>query len=167
MFYLSAQGALIERGCKVLTNKQALQAYTEIVEAYVSNEPLPVTAVNLLVEAVKDLQVRDYILGHAPLSFGAEGAIHFVTAILPLVDEGARAPFYTVLSAFYYEAGDSELAFVSLVQAQLLDPQYALAKLFERVYKAGWPASSLAQMRVELHPKVAETFEVETELELA
>jgi hypothetical protein len=151
----------------MLTNRQALQAYTEIVEAYASNEPLPVTAVNLLVEAVKDLQVRDYILGHAPMSFGAQGAIEFVTAILPLVDEGARAPFYTVMSAFYYEAGDSELAFVALLQAQLLDPQYALAKLFERVYKAGWPATSLAQLRVELHPKVAETFEVETELEFA
>jgi hypothetical protein len=167
MFYLSAQGALIERGCKVLTNKQALQAYTEIVEAYASNEPLPTTSVNLFVESIKDLQVRDYLLGHAPSTFGAQGAIEFVTSILPLVDEGARAPFYTVLSAFYYEAGDSELAFVSLVQAQLLDPQYALAKLFERVYKAGWPATALAQMRVELHPKVAETFEVETELEFA
>jgi hypothetical protein len=167
MFYLSAQGALIERGCKVLTNKQALQAYTEIVEAYASNEPLPTTSVNLFVESIKDLQVRDYILGHAPMSFGAQGAIEFVTAILPLVDEGARAPFYTVMSAFYYEAGDSELAFVALLQAQLLDPEYSLASLLSRVFKAGWPAESLAQLRVELHPKVVETFEVETELEFA
>jgi hypothetical protein len=151
----------------MLTNKQALQAYGEIVEAYVSNEPLPVTAVNLFVEAIKDLQVRDYLLGHAPMSFGAEGAVAFVTAILPLVDEAQRAPFYTVMSAFYYEAGDSELAFVSLLQAKLLDPNYSLANLLERVIKAGWPVEAFAQMRNELHPKVVETFEVETELEYA
>jgi hypothetical protein len=151
----------------MLTNKQALQAYEEIVEAYASNEPLPVTAVNVLVASIKDVQVRDYILGHAPLTYGAEGAVAFITEILPLVDEAQRVAFYTLLSAFYYEAGDSELAFASIVQAQALDPNYSLAKLLERVFKAGWPAESLAQMRVELHPKVVENFEVETELELA
>jgi hypothetical protein len=151
----------------MLTNRQALQAYTEIVEAYASNEPLPTTSVNVVVESIKDLQVRDYILGHAPMSFGAKGAIDFVTAILPLVDEGARAPFYTVMSAFYYEANDSELAFVSLLQAKLLDPDYALAGLLERVYKAGWPADQFATMRNELHPKVVATFEVEEALSIA
>ena len=150
----------------MLTNKQALQAYTEIVEAYASNEPLPITSVAVLVESIKDLQVRDYVLGHAPMSFGAEGAVHFITAILPLVDEGARAPFYTILSAFYYEFGDKELAYVSLVQAQLLNPDYSLAKLLDRVYKAGFPFD-FAELRNELHPKVVESFEVEEELSIA
>jgi|LauGreDrversion4_2_1035121.scaffolds.fasta_scaffold26000_3 hypothetical protein len=150
-----------------LTNKQALSAYNEIVEAFVSNEPLPVNAVNLIVYAVQDLQVRDYILGHAPMSFGAEGAIKFVTEILPLVEEGHRSPFYTLLSAFYYEANDKELAYVSITQAQLLDPNYSLAKLLDRVYKAGWASDAMAQMRNELHPKVVATFEVEEELAIA
>lgn len=148
----------------MLTNKQALQAYDEIVEAFVSNEPLPVTAVNLLVEAVADVQVRDYILGHAPMSLGAETAVAFITEILPLVDEAKRAPFYTVMSAFYYEAGDSELAYASLLQAQLLDPEYSLANLLKRVFTAGWSAESFVAMREELHPKVVENFKVETEL---
>lgn len=150
-----------------LTNKQALSAYNEIVEAFVSNEPLPVNAVNLIVYAVQDLQVRDYILGHAPMSFGAEGAIKFVTEILPLVEEGHRSPFYTLLSAFYYEANDKELAYVSITQAQLLDPNYSLAKLLDRVYKAGWASDAMAKMRTELHPKVVATFEVEEELAIA
>jgi hypothetical protein len=150
-----------------LTNKQALSAYNEIAEAFASNEPLPVNAVNLIVYAVQDLQVRDYILGHAPMSFGAEGAIKFVTEILPLVEEGHRSPFYTLLSAFYYEANDKELAYVSLVQAQLLDPNYSLAKLLDRVYKAGWATDAMATMRTELHPKVVATFEVEEELAIA
>lgn len=150
-----------------LTNKQALDAYNEIVEAFVKSEPLPVNAVNLLVYSIQDLQVRDYLLGHAPITFGAEGAIKFVTEILPLVEEGHRSPFYTVLSAFYYEAGDSELAYVSLMQAQLLDPEYSLAKLLDRVFKAGWSKDAFASMRNELHPKVVETFKVEEELAIA
>ena len=150
-----------------LTNKQALSAYNEIVEAFVSNEPLPVSPVNLLIYAIQDLQVRDYVLGHAPMTFGAKGAVDFITAILPLVEEGERSAFYTLLSAFYYEVGDNELAYVSLVQAQVLNPDYSLAKLLDRVYKAGWDGSQFAQMRNELHPKVVETFKVEEELAIA
>ena len=150
-----------------LTNKQALTAYNEIVEAFVSNEPLPVSPVNLLIYAIQDLQVRDYVLGHAPMTFGAKGAVDFITAILPLVEEGERSAFYTLLSAFYYEVGDNELAYVSLVQAQLLNPDYSLAKLLDRVYKAGWDGSHFAEMRNELHPKVVETFKVEEELAIA
>jgi hypothetical protein len=150
-----------------LTNKQALTAYNEIVEAFVSNEPLPVSPVNLLIYAIQDLQVRDYVLGHAPMTFGAKGAVDFITAILPLVEEGERSAFYTLLSAFYYEVGDNELAYVSLVQAQILNPDYSLAKLLDRVYKAGWDGSHFAEMRNELHPKVVETFKVEEELAIA
>jgi len=150
-----------------LTNKQALDAYNEIVEAFVSNEPLPVSPVNLLIYAIQDLQVRDYVLGHAPMTFGAKGAVDFITAILPLVEEGERSAFYTLLSAFYYEVGDNELAYVSLVQAQVLNPDYSLAKLLDRIYKAGWDGSNFAQMRNELHPKVVETFKVEEELAIA
>jgi hypothetical protein len=150
-----------------LTNKQALTAYDEIVEAFVSNEPLPVSPVNLLIYAIQDLQVRDYVLGHAPMTFGAKGAVDFMTAILPLVEEGERSAFYTLLSAFYYEVGDNELAYVSLVQAQVLNPDYSLAKLLDRVYKAGWDGSHFAEMRNELHPKVVETFKVEEELAIA
>jgi hypothetical protein len=150
-----------------LTNKQALDAYNEIVEAFVSNEPLPVSPVNLLIYAIQDLQVRDYVLGHAPMTFGAKGAIDFITEILPLVEEGHRSPFYTLLSAFYYEANDKELAYVSLVQAQLLDPNYSLAKLLDRVFKANWDGAHFAEMRNELHPKVVETFKVEEELAIA
>lgn len=149
-----------------LTNKQALDAYNEVFEAFVSNEPLPVNGVNLLIYAVQDLQVRDYLLGHAPIALGTERAIEFVTAILPLVEEGHRTPFYAVMSAWYYELGDKELAFASLVQSQLLDPNYSLSNLLERVYKAGFPMD-FAELRNELHPKVVATFEVEEELAIA
>jgi hypothetical protein len=150
-----------------LTNKQALTAYNEVFEAFVSNEPLPVNAVNLLVYSIQDLQVRDYLLGHAPISLGVTRAIEFVTAILPLVEEGERAPFYSVMSAWYYEAGDKELAFASLMQSQLLNPDYSLSKLLNRVFQAGWDNNAFATMRSELHPKVEANFAEEMELEIA
>jgi len=151
-----------------LTNKQALDAYNEIVEAFVSNEPLPVNAVNLLIYSIQDLQVRDYVLGHAPITFGPQGAINFISALLPLIEEGHRSPFYTILSAFYYEAGDRELAYVSLVQAQVLDKDYSLAKLLDRVYKSEmFNPENFAEMRRELHPKVLEEFAEEKELQIA
>jgi hypothetical protein len=101
------------------------------------------------------------------MTFGAQGAVDFITAILPLVEEGERSAFYTLLSAFYYEVGDKELAYVSLVQAQLLNPDYSLAKLLDRIFKAGWNGAEFATMRNELHPKVVETFKVEEELAIA
>jgi hypothetical protein len=150
-----------------LTNKQALDAYNEVFEAFVSNEPLPVNGVNLLIYAVQDLQVRDYLLGHAPISLGAERAIEFVTAILPLVEEAHRTPFYTVMSAWYYEAGDKDLAYASIMQAKALDPEYSLANLLDRVFTAGWSGEAFAEMRNELHPKVVAEFAEEKELEIA
>lgn len=149
------------------TNLQALTAYNAIVKSFVSGEDMPVNEVNLLIASIKDLQVRDYVLGHAPMTLTAKGAVALIEAILPLIEEGERAPFYTLLSAFYYEVGDKELAYVSIVQAQLLNPDYSLAKLLDRVYKAGWPSDEIATMRESLHPKVAKDFEVERELELA
>lgn len=149
-----------------ITNIQALNAYKGIVEAFTSGKDLPVNEVNLVIASIKDLQVRDFILGHAPMTLTAEGAVKLIEAILPLIEEGERSPFYTLLSAFYYEVGDKELAYVSIVQAQMLNPDYTLAKLLDRVFKAGWSGEEFASMRESLHPKVEKDFEVERELQL-
>jgi tetratricopeptide (TPR) repeat protein len=150
-----------------LTNKQALTAYHAVVEAFTKNKALPINEVNLVSYSMQDLQMRDYVLGHAPMTLGAEGAIEFITQILSLIEEDLRVPFYTLLSAFYYEAGDTELAVASLHTAQTLNPKYTLANLFTRIINAGWSAESLVEMRNELHPKVEATFEVEEELAIA
>jgi hypothetical protein len=68
-----------------------------------------------------------------------------------------------LLSAYYSEAGDNDLAHASLFTAQSLDPDYSLAKLLSRVYVAGFPMN-FADMRAELHPKVVETINEDREL---
>lgn len=140
-----------------VTYREAMSAVEVLFEAFSKNEALAVDTVEVLVFAVNnDLQIRDYMLGGLPTAFGVTGSVEFITALLPLIDEAQRAPFYTLLSAFYYEAGDRELATASLVQAEVLNPDYSLAHLLTRVYNAGWPTEALAQMRGELHPKVVE-----------
>lgn len=141
-----------------ITYREALRAFKVLGHNFATDEALDSKDVEVLSFAVNnDLQIRDYLLGQLPLSFGANGAVEFITELLPLVDEAQRAPFYTLMSAFFYEAGDVELATASLVQAEVLDPAYSLAHLLARVYQAGWPSDSIAQMRGELHPKVVKT----------
>jgi hypothetical protein len=151
-----------------LTNKQAVEAFENLERQYEKQISFAKKDVEIVVTAIHtSLQFRDYVMGELPNLKDTATALEFITALLPLVDEGQRAPLYTIMSGYYYETGDSELAFVSLLQAKLLDPNYSLANLFERVFKAGWGADSFPQMRAELHPKVsAELFE-NLELELA
>jgi hypothetical protein len=140
-----------------ITYREAISAYEALSDAFSTSTPFSADSAKVLSFATSnDLQIRDYLLGQLPTSFGATGAVEFITALLPLVDEAQRAPFYTIMSAFYYEAGDVELATASLIQAEVLDPAYSLAHLLSRVINAGWPTEALAQMRGELHPKVLE-----------
>ena len=150
-----------------LKNKEAVQALDTLIRQQDKRQPYSQEAVNVLVTAVHtSLQFRDYVMGELPKK-DTEGAIGFISEILPLIDEGDRAPFYTILSGYYYEIGDSGLAYLSILQAQLLDPDYKLAKLFDQVYKAGWGTESFPQMRAELHPKVSAEILENLELELA
>lgn len=150
-----------------LTNKTAVEALETLLAQHSKNEIMSQIKVNRVSLAVKEsLTFRDYVMGALPLQ-GTESAIKFLSDILPLVDEGDRAPFYTILSGYYYEIGDKELAFVSLTQAQILDPDYSLAKLLDRAFKAGWESNAFPEMRAQLHPKVSAELLSEPELVIA
>ena len=151
-----------------LTNKQAVEAFENLERQYEKQIAFSKKDVKTIVTAIHNsLPFRDYVMGELPNLKDTSTALAFITALLPLVDEGQRAPLYTIMSGYYYELGDKELAFVSLTQSQLLDPDYSLAQLFERVFKAGWGSDEFPTMRARLHPKVsAELFE-NLELELA
>jgi hypothetical protein len=139
-----------------LTNQQAVEAFENLERQYEKQIAFSKKDVQKIVTAINNsLTFRDYVMGELPNLKDTETALSFITALLPLVDEGQRAPLYTIMSGYYYEVGDKELAFLSLTQSQLLDPDYSLAKLFERVYKAGWETTEFPKMRAELHPKVS------------
>lgn len=141
-----------------ITNGLAHEACDTLISQFTANAPLDSNLVETIVKASNaDVNFRDYILGAPVLDLGHAKAIEFVTALLPLMAEAERVPFYTILASFYYETGDKELATASLHTAQALDPKYSLAQLLTRVMNAGYPAEMLSTMRTEIHPKVVET----------
>lgn len=152
-----------------ITNGMAHEACDTLIAQFTANAPLDTNLVAIVTKACNaSPNFRDYVLGAPVLELGHHTAIKFIEAILPLVhNEADRVPYYTVLSSFYYETGDTELAVVSLATAQNLDPDYSLAQLLLRVIGAGWDREGLTHMRLELHPKVVETLTTERELVIA
>ena len=105
---------------------------------------------------MSDVQVRDYAMGvHQEDTYD----LYFTMwrELLRLSPVGAVAPIACIVAAMAYENGDGALAQRALDRAIADDPSYPLAALLRRVFNAGWPPQSFAQMRAELHPKVIAT----------
>jgi hypothetical protein len=137
-----------------LTVGRGVEAINALVNSFQDSQEFSPELIADMAEVVSaDLATRDYLMG-LPLELSVQDSIRFAEAIIPLVEEKHRAPFYAVLSAYHYENGDTPTAVLSLIECQKLAPEYALAKLLNRVYGAGWPAPAFASMRDELHPKV-------------
>lgn len=105
------------------------------------------------IAVIGDLNLRDYFLG-LPSEMSLDNCRQFVEALIPLMDEQYLHAFYTVLGAYYYEMGDKDVAYLSLVTAQSLRPDYPLLGLLIRVFEAGWKPEAFAVMRSDLHVKV-------------
>ena len=137
-----------------LTVGRGVECINALVNSFQDSQEFSPELVADMAEVVSaDIQVRDYLLG-LPLELSVKDSIAFAETIIPLVDEKHRAPWYAVLSAYHYENGDTPSAFLALIECQKLAPDYSLANLLDRVFKAGWPAPAFASMRNELHPKV-------------
>jgi hypothetical protein len=137
-----------------LTVGRGVEALNALINSFQDSQEFAPELVADMAEVVSaDLQVRDYLMG-LPLELSVQDSIRFAEAIIPLVEEKHRAPWYAVLSAYHYENGDTPTAHLALIECQKLVPDYSLAKLLTRVYGAGWPAPAFASMRDELHPKV-------------
>jgi len=146
-----------------VTYGSAIEAIDSLLSEFANNEPLSVSHAEVVSFAVNhDVQIRDYLLGGLPETLTANGAIHFITDLMPLVAEADRVPFYTLLTAFYHEAGDNDLAYASLFTAQSLNANYSLAQLLERAIGSG--GINFAELRSELHPKVVESINENREL---
>jgi hypothetical protein len=128
-----------------------------LVDEYrMGRSPTDRTLVARMIGRMSDVQVRDYALGvHREDTYDL-----FFTMwreILRLAPRGFVAPIACVVAAMAYEGGDGALAQKALDRAIADDEKYPLASLLRRVFNAGWPPESFAQMRNELHPKVIAT----------
>ena len=114
------------------------------------------TLVARMIGRMSDVQIRDYALGiHSEDTYD----LYFVMwrELLRLAPRGFVAPIACIVAAMSYESGDGALAQKALDRAFSDDEMYPLAGLLRRVFNAGWPPESFAQMRAELHPKVVAT----------
>jgi hypothetical protein len=105
---------------------------------------------------MSDVQVRDYAMGvHQEDNYDLFFAMW--RELLRLSPVGSVAPIACIVAAMAYENGDGALAQRALDRAISDNASYPLAALLRRVFNAGWPPQSFAQMRSELHPKVIST----------
>lgn len=128
-----------------LTNFNTIMANTDNAELYEA------AAIN----ALRDIQVRDYVLGLINNSTvdSIMLALSHMVEITPKKYVSAPA---SLLALTYYETNQPQRARETLAIAK---DDYSLAQLLGRVFEAGWPKESFQQMREELHPKVvAEIF---------
>ena len=142
-----------------LTVGRGVESINALVNSFQDSQEFSPELVADMAEVVSaDIQVRDYLLG-LPLTLSVQDSIRFAETVIPLVEEKHRTAWYAVLSAYHYENGDTPSAFLALIECQKLTPDYSLANLLDRVFKAGWPAGAFANMRNELHPKVVENLQ--------
>lgn len=104
------------------------------------------------INALRDIQVRDYVLGIISEDNvkTINKALNYLASVTP---SEYSAPVDTLLALTYYELDSTDTAL------EILDgvKEYGLATLLTRVFQAGWPKESFQQMRKELHPKVVAT----------
>lgn len=104
-----------------------------------------------VINALRDLQVRDYMLGIVPEIKDSINVLEYIIEHAP----GKYAdPARALVATVYYDQDRVEDAVNTINEA---NKDYPLAVLLKRVYAAGWPKESFAQMRSELHPKVVAT----------
>jgi hypothetical protein len=133
------------------------QFAAQFIELYLTNfvtvmansndkETLTAAAIN----ALRDIQVRDYALGliNDDNISNVMAALNHMVMVTPKKYISAPA---SLLSVVYYETGQKERALATLGLAK---QDYPLAQLLARCFIAGWPETSFKTMRKELHPKV-------------
>ena len=98
----------------------------------------------------EDLQVRDFAMGLiTPIDKCYQAWLTLMNRA-PRKYQSAQA---CLASCVRYE---QELKPEAIVLLAVAKESYPLAQLLKRVYAAQWPASSFADMRKQLHPKVVE-----------
>ena len=137
----------------IVTRKDACNLIAESLNNDIDLIDSKLQAVILAVNS--DLQVRDWLMG-LPKRWTLEEGIKLMQYICVHAPSEDLVPFVTLQSLFYYELNDVEKATMLLNYALRLDKDYALAKLLQRVYSAGWPAEQFKVMRDELDGKVVE-----------
>ena len=149
---------------KVITAKEGMTLIRDTYKAYLDGvEPTTETAETIAFLVRNDIQLRDFMLGmpseyHNDITtYGA-----FLELTINAVNDINKAyPLLTILSMFYFTAGESDLAKVAVNDVLETNGDYSLAKLLNRVFLSNAPVEMFSGMVGELHPKVVAGLEGE------
>jgi hypothetical protein len=110
-----------------------------------------------------NIQLRDYLMGLTNDGLSVESVANILRVMVVLIkqEELPAYPVQTVLASYMYRLGESKLANGLLSSG--LEKDYSLAKLLSRVFIAGWPADSFATMANDLHAKVVQNIQDDSE----
>jgi len=148
------------------TVREGFTAIQDAKASYLDGKEISVETANFIGEAiVSNLDLRDYFLG-LPSEMSLDNCISFMETLITITDEKYLHAHYTILSAYQYELGAKDVAYLALISAKSLCPNYALLGLLERVFEAGWSSEGFASMRGSLHHKVVATINKTNEQEL-
>lgn len=109
-----------------------------------------------------DVEIRDYLLGLPFEQSSYLTAGGFIESLLEKVSAEYKHPLLSVISTYYYEVDEVEMANEALRESMTLHPNYPLNTLLEQMYKENRPSPFL-QMSKSLHPKVVESLEARSE----
>jgi hypothetical protein len=140
----------------VPTVGEAVTVIRNSVKAFNDNPVISEFDASVVTLAINEnLQIRDFVMGMPAEGLDVRLVLAWLESLKAVTPKELSTPALTILSAFYYEVGNTKKAKDALKSAG----DYSLAKLLTRVISAGWPAEALAGMRADLHPKVLETLQ--------
>ena len=104
----------------------------------------------------ENLQIRDFLMG-VQLEKDIDYVGEYISLLGNVIVKDKAVPLATVFCGYLYQVEETEQAKSMLIEVLNLNPDYALAKLLNRVFIANWPAGAFKQMAEELHTKVVDT----------
>ena len=103
-----------------------------------------------------NLHIRDFIMGiQQEKDINSVG--QYIALLTNVISKDKAIPLATIFCGYLYQIEDIEQAKATLLDVLTLNPEYALAKLLNRVFMAEWPTSEFSKMAEKLHPSVVDT----------
>lgn len=135
-----------------VTRKEACEIIRKgVAEGTTKSEDLK----KVLFAVNNDVQVRDFLLGLRQY-YKVDDVANLIKEVLNEAELSQAVPLLTVMAAYAYEDSEKEIANAFLSMAKLIDPDYSMITLLQRVFNAEWPSESFTTLRENLSTKVME-----------
>jgi tetratricopeptide (TPR) repeat protein len=151
---------------QVKTQAQAINELRDAIIEFESNGFVNDELKVSVSHSLRDIQVRDFLMGVTFEGHSTELVANFVEHLSTTAITEEVAPIYSVLASYRYRLGNTKGASECLDKATEADPKHSLTLLLRRVIGSGWPAGAFDAMTIELHPKVVAGIEAGADLDI-